>query len=96
MIKKLFIVLLSLFCLFLLLSCTAGEPAPDDTADSSILTNVFRGISLPIPDGYRMEESFTPFYSTETGELSVLCCHDWGADFFGYLLMTYWPLFLTV
>ncbi|MBQ2724383.1 MAG: hypothetical protein IJF78_01625 [Clostridia bacterium] len=87
--KKLFIVLLSLFCLFLLISCRTGEPAPDDTAASSILTNVFRGTSLPIPDGYRMEESFTPYCSPETGELSVLCCHDWGADFFGYLLMTY-------
>ncbi len=62
-----------LFCtvIFLLFSCTKSENSPEETADTGILTNLYRETVCTLPDGWQMSPGFTPDYDNETGTFII-------------------------
>ncbi|MBR5313548.1 MAG: hypothetical protein IKU40_11780 [Clostridia bacterium] len=62
--------LLILFCILSLFSCgkeTETVPEPE------ILTNIFRGTALELPDEYTLTSGTLPFRDTDSDEVTVLC-----------------------
>ncbi len=60
--------------LLLLPACTTDPPAETTAAAApEILTNVFRGTPIPLPDTYTLT-AVTPYHDPDNGTLTVLCC----------------------
>ncbi len=63
-----------LFSLFLP-ACTTDTPeetSPAETADTGILTNVFLGNPVSLPEDYAVTAT-TPYHDSDTGDVTVLC-----------------------
>ncbi len=63
--------LLLLFCVQLLVSC--NKESPEAAAETTILTNIFRGTSVELPEGYTLTSTTTPYRNTASDEVTVLC-----------------------
>ena len=64
-----------LFCLaaFLTLTaCTGSVPKEESPDIQTVVTNVYDPVACPLPAGYSMAESVTPFYDKYTGQITVL------------------------
>ena len=70
MLRKL-IRLIPLLLVFLLFSCTKTETAPEEAADTGILTNLYRETVCALPEGWWMSSGFTPDYDAENGTFTV-------------------------
>lgn len=56
-----------------------GENA-GEVAKTQILTNVFRGTGIDLPENYSICTGVKPYYNTETGEMTILCSHGYESD----------------
>ncbi len=76
--------------LLLLPGCTKTTDDPSKTSEAvektQILTNVFKGTRIPLPEEASVTSDVTPYYNKETGETTVLCTAwvDRGNDSYGY------------
>lgn len=87
--KKFLSLVLSLLMLASpLVSCTeSGDNVPGDTTSTDtapagevvekaqILTNIFRGTRIPLPEKYNLQSNITPLYSAETGNITCYCTY---------------------
>lgn len=65
-----------------LASCSRDGNAPDGSSANAetvekteILTNVFRGTNIELPEEYSINTGIKPYYDTENGRMKVLCTH---------------------
>ncbi len=82
----LFLIILFLTNLF---SCTSDTP--DETSSQiteTILTNVYKGTKIAVPDGYTVHSSVHPYYDDTTGRLTILCSRERDIDRYENLLLT--------
>jgi hypothetical protein len=63
-------ILLCLFCVLSLASC--GKDA-EEPPEAEILTNIFRGTALELPEGYTLTANTLPDRDTVSDEVTVLC-----------------------
>ncbi len=63
-------ILLCLLCVLFLFSC--GKDT-EETAEPEVLTNIFRGTEIPLPDGYALTSAALPHRNSVTDEVTVLC-----------------------
>ncbi|MGN1346558.1 MAG: hypothetical protein ACI4V1_07210 [Eubacteriales bacterium] len=64
-------------CGALLVSCTAKEEpgGGTETRKTEVLTNVFRGERVTLPEEYFLNNSVQPYYDAATGAMKVYCTH---------------------
>ncbi len=63
-------ILLILLCILFLVSC--GKDA-EEIQEPEVLTNIFRGTTVPLPDGYLLTSAALPYRDTGSDEVTVLC-----------------------
>ena len=63
-------ILLLFLCVLTLVSCGNDE---EEAAKPEVLTNIFRGTTVPLPDGYMLTSAALPYRDTESDEVTVLC-----------------------
>lgn len=88
--KKLFSLILSLLILAApLVSCTASDDtdnphtAPGEetvvtgetVGKTQLLTHIFRGTQISLPEEYSLNSNILPIYNTETGEITCYCTY---------------------
>ncbi len=61
-------------------SCAKNEENTEEVAKTEILTNVFRGTGMELPEDYSISTGVKPNYNAETGEMTVLCTHGYESD----------------
>lgn len=68
-------------------SCSKDGNAPDGSSAGSetvekteLLTNVFRGTNVELPEEYSINTNIKPYYDTENGEMKVLCTHGYMSE----------------
>lgn len=73
-----------LLCGLLLTTSCSKDPAdPGNTngetvqevEKAAILTNVFRGTGVTLPEEYSIDTGVKPYYDAETGEMTIFCTH---------------------
>lgn len=83
--SKLFSLILTLMMLASPLASCTGSGNTEDDMNSPIsgeviekpqlLTHVFRGTQIPVPEGYSLNTSITPIYNTEKDEITCYCSY---------------------
>ncbi len=63
-------ILLLFLCVLTLVSCGNDE---EESAEPEVLTNIFRGTTVSLPDGYMLTSAALPYRDTESDEVTVLC-----------------------
>lgn len=58
---------------------TNGETV-EEIAKTEVLTNVFKGTGVELPEEYSINTGVKPYYDTETGEMKVFCTHWYESD----------------
>lgn len=67
-------------------SCRKGDGGNTDNPDlevtekPQILTNVFKSTPYHLPEEYYFNDSITPYYNAETGELKIFASHSYMAE----------------
>lgn len=56
-----------------------GETA-EEVAKTEVLTNVFKGTGISLPEDYSITTGVKPYYNAETGEMKILCSHGYESD----------------
>ena len=52
----------------------------EEIAKTEVLTNVFRGTGIALPEDYNISDGVKPYYNAETGEMTILCMHGYESD----------------
>lgn len=79
--KKIMAAILAGLMLFTVVSCTSEKNGTtDETAvekqnenTPQMLTNVFKGNNITLPEEYRVIEGASPYYDKDSGEITLLC-----------------------
>lgn len=82
--KKIMAAILAGLMLFTTVSCTSEKNGTtDETAvekqnenTPQMLTNVFKGNNITLPEEYRVIEGASPYYDKDSGEITLLCVKD--------------------
>lgn len=82
--KKIMAAILAGFMLFTAVSCTSEKNGTTDetTAETQaetktqMLTSVFKGNTLTLPEGFRIIEDASPYYNKDSGEITLLFVKD--------------------
>ena len=82
--KKIMAAILAGLMLFTAVSCTSekngttDETAVDAQAETKtqMLTSVFKGNTLTLPEGFRIIEDASPYYNKDSGEITLLFVKD--------------------
>ena len=82
--KKIMAAILAGLMLFTAVSCTSEKNGTtDETAvekqnenTPQMLTNVFKGNNITLPEEYRVIEGASPYYDKDSGEITLLCVKD--------------------
>lgn len=82
--KKIMAAILTGLMLFTTISCTSEKNGTtDETAvekqnenTPQMLTNVFKGNNITLPEEYRVIEGASPYYDKDSGEITLLCVKD--------------------
>lgn len=80
-----------LLCMLLLAASCAKDGGADtkndangettqEVAKTEVLTNVFKGTGITLPEEYSINTGVKPYYDAETGEMNVLCTHGYESD----------------
>ena len=82
--KKTMAAILAGLMLFTAVSCTSEKNGTTDETVTEeqnentpqMLTSVFKGNTLTLPDGFRIIEDASPYYNKDSGEITLLFVKD--------------------
>ena len=82
--KKIMAAILAGFMLFTAVGCTSEKNGTTDETVTEeqnentpqMLTSVFKGNTLTLPEGFRIIEDASPYYNKDSGEITLLCMKD--------------------
>lgn len=79
--RKIFRLTALLLCALVLgTACSKKDETSGEAAKTEILTNVFRGTGIELPEEYSVNTGVKPYYNAETGETTLLCVHGYESD----------------
>ncbi len=91
-IRRLVALLVPILLLLTFPACTKdiSTENPSETGET-ILTNVYKGKRIPVPDGYTVCASVQPYYDDTAESLTLLCSRETDVDRYENLLLTITP-----